>query len=103
MLNLHVDAPKTRLDGTTTRRFTMDRAGVIYDVITDSFIGDNPFVRVSRHLPWKFFVGTSIGSPGDVWPVDTSVKQRLSEYLSRIFSFWTTGNGPKNKALGSVL
>ena len=54
-LVLYRTEPAVRLDGLDQRRFLMDKRGLIYDHIDDRFLYDNPFIRVSLGMAWRFF------------------------------------------------
>jgi len=63
-LVLYRTEPAGRLDGLDQRRFLMDKRGLIYDHIDDRFIYDNPFIRVSLGMAWRFFKGDEVGEKG---------------------------------------
>jgi hypothetical protein len=79
----------------------MDSRGVIYDHVEDRFHVNNPFIRVSRHMPWAFFDEGGIDSKkgGDVWDAPSELKARLGECFQSIFAFWLSGEGPQGKSL----
>jgi hypothetical protein len=100
-LVLYRAEPCVRLDGVEHRRFLMDSRGVIYDHVEDKFHVNNPFIRVSRHMPWAFFDegGVDFKKGVDVWSAPLELKNRIGDCFRGIFDFWLSGEGPQGKSL----
>jgi hypothetical protein len=72
------------------RRMLVDCNGLVYDFETNKCFPNMPCLRLQRSLPFSF---------QQPWKIDPGLLQKFDELLDKIFDYWLSGNGPKDKSL----
>ena len=72
------------------RRLLVDCNGLVYDFNSGQLFPNTPSLRLQRNLPFSF---------EQPWKIDPGLQKKLDELLDKIFAYWLSGDGPKNKSL----